>query len=92
MLILFLFLVLILSILFTIKPTKRTNFKKSYRISENRKNDQTYINLTKFDFIGKFSNYVGFGESKWLCVFTKYTTQRNTKKYNKTKRIDINSI
>ena len=49
MLILFLFLVMILSILFTIEPT---SFKKSYfRIS--KKHVQTSINLTNvFDFIG----------------------------------------
>ena len=49
MLIVFLFPVLILSVLLTIEPT---NLKKSYsRISE--KHDQTSINLTNvFDFIG----------------------------------------
>ena len=49
MLIAFLFLVLILSILFTIEPTHLT--KSCSRISE--KHDQTSINLTHvFDFIG----------------------------------------
>ena len=61
------FHVLILSILFTIKPT---NFKKSYyQIS--KKTDQISINLiTVYDFIGLLSNY--------LCPFTKYA-----KIYNK---------
>ena len=67
MLIVFLFIVLILSILFTIKPK---NFKKTYsRNSE--KHDQASINLTVFDFIGWFSNYVALDEIKWLCAFTK---------------------
>ena len=67
------FFVLILSILFIIEPN---NFKKSYSwISE--KQDQTSINLSNvFNFIGSFSNYVGFGEIKWLCAFIKYTTQK----------------
>ena len=29
-----------------------------------------------FDFVGYFSNYVGFDESKWFCGFTKYTTHK----------------
>ena len=68
----FLFLVLTLTILFTIKPT---NLKKSYsQISEIH--DQNSINLTNpFDFTGSFSNYVGFDIIKWSCVFTRYAIQ-----------------
>ena len=68
----FLFLVLILS-MFTMEPAK---LKKSYsRISE--KHEHTSINLTDvFGFIGQFSNFVAFDEIKWLCDFTKYTTQK----------------
>ena len=29
-----------------------------------------------FVSIGKFSNYVALDEIKWLCAFTKHTTQR----------------
>ena len=67
-----LFLVLVLSILFTIEST---NLKTSY----SQFSDQTYINLTNiFDFIGLFSKYVGFDEIKWLCGFTKYITHKFT--------------
>ena len=49
MLIVFLFLALILSILFTIEPTHLT---KSYSSQISEKHDQTSINLTNvFDFI-----------------------------------------
>ena len=46
-----------------------TNFKKSYSQISEKKQDQTSINLTNvFDFIGWFSNYIGFDVIKWLCV------------------------
>ena len=72
-----LFLVLILSILFT---TESTNSKKSYfRIFE--KHDQTSINLTNvFYFTSKLSYYVTCDQIKWLCTFTKYITQKLTTK------------
>ena len=66
------FLVLILSILFTIKAT---NLWKPYSWIS-KKHDQTSINLTDvFNFKGWFSNYVGFHEIKLLCGFTKKTAQ-----------------
>ena len=71
MLIVFLFVVLILSLLFTIEPT---NLEKSYSCIS-KQHDQTSINLTVFDFIARFSNYVAFDKIKWLRAFTKYTTQ-----------------
>ena len=54
--------------------------KISYsQISE--KYDQTSINLTNvFNFIGSFSNYVGFDEIKWLYALTKYDSQNFIKK------------
>ena len=66
------FVVLILSI-FSIEPT---NIKKSYsQLSQHH----TSINLANiFDFIGQFLKYVGYGEIKWLCGFTKYTSYKFT--------------
>ena len=31
-----------------------------------------------FDFIGQFSKYVEYGEIKWFCGFTKYTSYKFT--------------
>ena len=54
-----LFLVLILFLLFKIKPKNFKNPISSFR-----------ENMIKPSLI---SNYAGFDEIKWLCAFTKYT-------------------
>ena len=69
MLILFLFPILILSKLFTIKPT---NFKNLIEFPKNM------IETLIWSVYLSFSNCVGFDEIMWLCAFTKYTKICNT--------------
>ena len=68
---------LIISILFLIEEA---NLQKSdSQISE--EHYQTSNNWTNvLDFIGWFSNYAVLDGIKWLCAFTKETTERLTTK------------
>ena len=59
-----------------------------------KKHDETSINLTTiFDFIGWFSNYVGFDEIKYGCIALLNILQINLQQSHKLRQwVGINSI
>ena len=47
-----------------------------------KKHDQNSFNLINVfnNFMGQFSNYIGFDKIKWPCAFTKYTIEKFIRK------------